>query len=178
MRTYRHSFHFFSHQIPRCLLLLLFSSLLFQISCVSVNLGAGKSEKADNLSFTAPSEPFQSQKDSISDQLWTSKNTGNSISYLSECTLKSDPSLESLQNDYVSVLKNPEITKSEPVQFNRREGVLFQSRGTLDGVPVKFESLIFKKNNCNYTLTYGGRERNFDKEKNHFDQFLKDFFVP
>lgn len=155
-------------------------SLFFLLlsSCVSVNLGAGKSEKAADISFSEPTAPYTSSKDSVSDRLWTSSKTGNSISYLSECTLKSDPSLEVLQNDYTSVLKNSEVVKSEFVRFNQREGIRFQSKGTLDGIAVKFESLIFKKNNCNYTLTYGGREKSFENEKKHFDQFLQDFVVP
>lgn len=157
---------------------LVFFTCAFQISCVSVNLGSGKSEKAADIQLSEPGEPFVSTKDSMSDRLWTSSKTGNSISYLSECSLKADPSLEALQSDYTTVLKNPEITTSELVNFNRREGIRFQSKGTLDGVRVKFEALIFKKNNCNYTLTYGGREKNFDKEQKFFEQFLKDFVVP
>ncbi len=181
MRTYTTFVHFVESRVLSRLRrrdFLIVFVCLFHLSCVSVNLGNGKSEKAEDISLTEPSQPFITAKDSMSDRLWTSTTTGNSISYLSECTLKTDPSLESLQNDYTSVLKNSEIVKSEFVQFNRREGIRFQSRGKLDGISVKFEALIFKKNNCNYTLTYGGREKSFDQERVHFEQFLKNFVVP
>jgi hypothetical protein len=178
MRTYNNYLTNFIQHFQTTLFCILCSLLLVQVSCVSVNVGAGLSEKSADLKFTEPGEPFVKKNDSISDRLWTSSDSGNSISYLSECTLKTDPSLEFLQTDYISVLRNPVILQSQIIQYNQREGIRFRSKGALDGVPVQFESLIFKKNNCNYTLTYGGREKNFEKEKNYFENFLKDFVVP
>lgn len=178
MRTYTTFFKNILPQFMKAFFCISIGALCLQTACVSVNVGAGQSEKAADLKYIEPGEPFSKKNDSMSDRLWASSETGNSISYLSECTLKSDPSLEALQTDYISVLKNPQVIQSNLIQYNQREGIRFQSKGTLDGVPVKFESLIFKKNNCNYTLTYGGREKNFDKEKTIFENFLKDFVVP
>ncbi|MNT62031.1 hypothetical protein D3C72_1997190 [compost metagenome] len=70
------------------------------------------------------------------------------------------------------------MLSSEVTQFNGREAQRTIATGDIDGVPVKLSLMIFKKNNCNYTLSYGGVAKEFVREDRYFDEFLKSFKAP
>lgn len=146
--------------------------------CVSVNLPGSKAERADNVNFQEPAHPFQSLTVRGTDKAWVSKETGNTISYTSDCNNPSDPNLEQLQMDSLNAMSDLKIVSTTELDFNNRSARLATADGTLDGVPVKMTLLVFKKNNCNFTLSYGGVTKNFSAEHNHFEDFKRGFQAP
>ncbi len=146
--------------------------------CVTVDVGGSKAKSARNVKFEKPGSPFASSSDGTGDQTWISEKTGNSISYLSECERQVELNLEQLESEALSVLEKMKIEKSERLGFNGREAVRTVASGKVDGVDVKMQLLTFKKNNCNYSLSYGAVSSKYDLELSQFDQFMKGFQAP
>ncbi len=151
---------------------------LFLVSCVSVSLQKNTPVPAKHVVYQAPSSPFEEIPFPPSDKTWISRTNSNTISFLSDCQKNYDPSLEQMQADSISVLEEKHSAKTTPVTFNGRQGLMIVSEGFVDGVPIKMQVLVFKRNACNYTLTYAGVAKNFAQEIAHFEQFLKSFTTP
>lgn len=158
----------------RILLLILIYSVA---GCVSVKIPTTTVEKAKNLSFKAPSAPFKSAKSLGADAMWTSSSTASTISFYTSCS-ESEPALKTIRATAFSSLDSLEITKEEFVRINDREGLKSIIEGRLEGVPVKIQFLVFKKNSCSYHLSYVALKENFDRELNHFNNFINNFRVP
>jgi len=146
-------------------------------SCVSVQLPNGKTTSAKDVQYKEPEEPFDSIKAVNADKTWQSKKTGNTISYLSDCG-GSDPSLQSIEADSLSALNNMKIVSTENLIYNGREARQSISTGDIDGVPVQLALMIFKKNGCNYTLSYGGIQKQFKSELKFYETFKAEFKAP
>ena len=147
-------------------------------SCVSVELPSGKITSAKDVTYNAPNGAFNEIKAKNADKTWQSQKTGNTISYLSECGNNADPSLQSIETESLSAISKLEVLKSETTSFNGREARQSITTGTVDGVPVAMSLVIFKKNGCNYTLSYGGLEKQFNLEQAEFEKFKQSFKAP
>jgi hypothetical protein len=147
-------------------------------SCVSVELPGNKVTSAKGVEYQDPGGSYEEIKAKNADKTWLSKKSGNTISYLSECGNTADPSLQSIESDSLSALSNLEILKTETITFNGRGARQTVAAGTVDGVPVALSLLVFKKNGCNYTLSYGGLEKQFNGELPVFENFKKNFKAP
>jgi hypothetical protein len=140
---------------------LFFISLVLS-GCVSVQLGNQKSHKADDISFQKPGDSFKSISTENVDQAWQSEKTGNTLAFLSECQPAVEVSLQTLQTEPLSALTNPQIIKTASENFNERGSSFAIAEGQIDGVPVTIALLVFKKNGCNFTLSFSGRKSVFE----------------
>ncbi len=147
-------------------------------ACVSVKLPSSTGTPAKDVEYNSPKKPFHEIKVLAGDKAWLSSKTGNTISFLSDCNGTVDPSLQQLQSESLVVLDKLKILQTKNFDFNGREALLTQAQGEVDGIPVKTELIVFKKNNCNYTLSFGGILNNFDDEKKYFDSFSESFKAP
>jgi len=158
--------------------LLLISCLLIFSGCVSVQLGGGGApKKSKNVSYTAPSKPFKESQSPNSDEIWASTKTASTISYFSSCS-DTEPSLKSIRSSVLQGFEDFKITKEQTIEIDDREGLQSTVDGKLEGVPVRIEFIVFKKNSCSYNLTYVALKENFDKELNEFNKFITSFKVP
>lgn len=157
-------------------LILFLISTLFS-SCISIGLNKSP-EPAKDIKFDNPKSPFESVKSKTGDKVWMSTNSGNSISYISDCSQQSDPSLNSLESDALSGVENLKILESIDFNYNQRFAKSTIAQGTLDGIAIKIKIISFKKNNCNYNLLYTGVADKFDKEITYFDKFKESFVAP
>lgn len=162
------------HMIYSTILIL---ALLFG-ACVSVNLPTNSSVKAKGTTYAKPRKPFEEISHEKLDKVWLSNETGNTISFNSECENSLDPSLKQIESESISALSKLNIENSIFSRFNSRESLLSTVTGEVDGVPAKLKLIIFKRNSCNYTLTYAGIEKNFVTELDAFDAFAESFIVP
>ncbi len=151
---------------------------LGSMGCVTVDVGGPKSAPAKNVTYSEPALPFKPSSSKSSDRLWISTESGNSISYLSDCGGAQEPSLEQLENEALASLVDLKIVQTEKFPYNSREALKTIAEGKVDGVKVKLSLLTLKKNNCNYTLIYGGIAKTFDKEQKHFQTFIDNFKAP
>lgn len=147
-------------------------------ACVSVSLPSGAGKKSDNVRFNPPPAPFRALLAPSADQAWVSENTGNTISFLSDCEAKVDPPLAQLQAEALDVLDDRTTVEEKTVPFNGREALITTVVGDLDGVKVMMTVLTSKKNACNYTLMYTGVDTKFKAEKQTFMNFLDGFKAP
>lgn len=152
--------------------------ILFLTSgCVSVSLTSDKTVHASGVTFEAPPSPFKKVKNST-DAAWLSERTGNSIAYVSACESKAEVPLIQLESSALGSLDKAKIESSEETLFQDRAARATTASGSLDGVPMRISLLVFKKNNCDYTLIYGGVAKQFDSEFQYFDNFKRNFKVP
>lgn len=147
-------------------------------ACVSVNIPSNSGTPAKDVKFENVNEPFKEVKLKASDRAWVSTKTGNSISYISECSTSVDTSLAQLENESLVALNKLKVINTKNLIFNGREALSTIAEGEVDGVLVKTQTLIFKKNGCNFTLSYGGVRNNFEFELSHFQRFTESFRVP
>lgn len=150
---------------------------LSQFGCVSVNIGPKKAGRAENVRTVSPVGDFESISQSSADQAWQSRSTGNTISYLSECP-EPPLSLDVLTSESLAVLNDHKVIEQKTKFFNAREALETWSEGTLDGIPMKMQSLVFKRNGCSFLITYAARKDRFAAEEKQFAGFLESFQAP
>lgn len=124
----------------------------------------------------APSSPFRGLDAEGFDKAWISDGTGNTISYLSECSPSADLSPEQLFNDFVGHITGVK-TAVTPIEISDRVGVQGEATGAIDGVPVQLSVVVFKKDGCDYILNYSGVTQKFSSEQAHFSSFVENFKV-
>ena len=158
--------------------LILFPPLIFLLnSCITIG-GSKDPQPAKNLEYSSPTGSYVELKSKTGDKSWKSSKTNNVISYLSDCAPNQDPSLDQLDQDALAGLEKMEIKTREEIQYNQRTGRNTVAEGFIDGVKVKINVLSFKKNNCSYSLIYGGVSDRFDSEAQVFKQFTESFKAP
>lgn len=161
--------------IQRAFIFLL--TALFLSSCITIGVSKDP-QPAKNLDYKTPSKPFSDLKTKTGDKAWISSQTNNVISYISDCSPSNDPSLETLEQDALAGLEKLEIKSRDDVSYNQRTARATIGEGFIDGVKVKLNVLSFKKNNCSYSLIYGGVADRFDSEQAQFKQFTENFRAP
>jgi hypothetical protein len=155
-----------------------FVVILAASACVSVQLGPKGPVNAKNVRFTPPKTPFEKFEIQDVDQAWKNRDNGNSISYRTSCDDPVESTIQTIQQSIASGFDSYTVESSQNTQFNGREALQSVLQGKLDGVSTKLELLIFKKNNCTYTLTYVALPKNFSKDQGTFHEFLKGFTAP
>lgn len=146
--------------------------------CVSIKLGPGPGERSTGVQFAPPTEPFSLLPNTKADGAWQNKNNGNSISYYSTCNDPADPPLETVTKELFADLKDLKTLQSQTVTFNGREGLESEVEGQIDGVSTRIHALVYKKNNCLYTLSYIALTKSFDEDKGRFLEFMRSFQAP
>jgi hypothetical protein len=151
----------------------------FLTGCVSVKINPNQAKKSENIVFLEPKSPFKllSDKHEKMDRAWQSQKTGNTIGFISECGTTAVP-LSQLENDVLSNLDNTNSLSNNKISFNDREAIETTIKGQVDGVKIKLALLVFRKSECSYTITYVGKEQNFDAESKLYSDFLNGFKVP
>lgn len=147
-------------------------------SCVTVNLGPGKPKPAEGVSYSQPGNPFEEIKLKDSDHAWQSKKTGNTISYLSTCNDPTDPPLETARNEYLNSLSGLKVLSENNSTYNDREALTTVADGAVDGIKTRLELLLFKKNNCLYSLSYVAETDRFNEGIDAFHNFVQSFKAP
>ncbi len=143
-----------------------------------MNIKPQASKKSVVYKFLDPNKPFEKISNDQADHVWQNPKTGNTLAVLSECSESNDPSLHSIENDTINALGSGQVLKSNKEQFNDREALHTVSEGQVDGISVKVDTLIFKKNTCAYTLSYIARSKSFEADLATMENFRKGFIVP
>lgn len=146
-------------------------------ACVSVKIPVTAApEKATNVSAKSPPAPFKASSAANSDAMWVSSKTASTITYFTSCS-PSEPALKTIRSTAFSSLEGVDVSKEESIQINEREGLKSNIEGSLEGVPVKVQFVVFKKNSCSYHLSYVALKENFEKELDVFTNFVRNFKV-
>jgi hypothetical protein len=151
---------------------------LASASCVSVKLAQPDAKRATGVKFEAPRAPFTADSRKEVDASWQNPNNGNLISYLSDCTDQSDPSLESIVQGALGGLTEMHFDKKETLTMQGREARRVVVSGKVDGVPSQIDMLAFKRDSCIYILSYVGVQKAFAGDHAAFDKFVEGFRAP
>lgn len=158
---------------------LFFTGLVNLNACVSVDIAPKSAVHAENFEYKPPTEPFEKKEQTGADISWQSKNTGNTLAVVTDCSPSAgDLNLETIQNDFYQSLSQSKILDSKIKIWNSREALFSNGEGKLDGVSVKLSFVVLSKNSCIYTLSFVGSAKNFTKEKTVFEKFIQEFEVP
>lgn len=157
------------------LILILFTLMS---ACVSVNVRPPASKRAADLQFVDPAKPFKKQSNDNADNVWQSQKTGNTIAVISECKTPIEVPLQSLENDTIYAMTDAKILNTSEITYNDRAAIETTASGLMDGIDIQMKVVTFKKNSCNFILTYVGRSKNFVPEESVFENFLKGFIAP
>lgn len=152
-------------------------SSLTLCSCISIGLGPSKPTPSKDISFQKPSSAFQEVDVANVDHAWRNNKNGNSISYFSDCTDKTDPSLQSLQTGILQGVQDIKFEKQDSIEYNGRAALASVVVGRVDGVETKLSFIVFKKNSCIFILNYVGVKNYFHENEKDFIQFTKGFKV-
>jgi hypothetical protein len=159
--------------------LILICTMIISIAgCAILGTADDPVVKSSNAKFSAPDSPFEKSNVSSADQVWQSKKTGSTIAVNSMCQKYSDLSLKNLEQNILAGIENLKVIDDKTTNFDGREASRLLAEGTTDGVPIRIDLLIFKKNNCTYDLAYIAKPQNFHLEKPLFEKFLGDFHAP
>lgn len=164
-----------NHKLFSLIILILIPFCL--TGCISIGISSSP-EPAKNLSYESPKAPFSAHKIKTGDKIWLSEKTGNSISFISDCSLNSDPSLEALEIDALSGIENIEVQETNTLEYNQRKAKKTVAKGSVDGIKIKVKVISFKKNSCNYNLLFAGKQERFESELSDFDKFAESFKAP
>lgn len=161
-------------------LLTIFGALAIFVlaGCVTVNVGPGDDTKAKNVTFSQPLPPYVENGSKDADKAWQSSVNGNTISYHSACREASDPSLVAMQSNTLRGLENLKVLDEKRYDYNGREALDTLATGTVDGVLVKIRLVVFKKNGCNFDISYVALAKHYATDEKVFDKFISGFIVP
>jgi hypothetical protein len=159
------------------IVLLLFWTLSL-LACVSVSIKPPTVSKSSEYRFQPPAKPFEKMNSDQADHAWQNPRNGNTLAILTGCSPDKDPSLATLESDVIQALNTYKVLSSQDFTFQDRAAKRSLVEGTVDGIQVKLDFVIFKKRNCSYTLTYVGRSSNFDLDLASFEKFLTGFEAP
>lgn len=152
---------------------------LLSSACVSVDIAPkNKLTKADQVTYTAPPQPFARMDNTFSDAAWENPINGNSISFLSDCGEGADTPLKSQFQAMTRGIQELKIESTESLIYNGRAALRHTFSGLVDGIHMQISSLHFKRNDCSYVLTYVSTVTNFNKDLLTFNQFLTGFKAP
>lgn len=155
----------------------LFFIFLLLSSCVSVNVGPRKPTPSKSVRLQEPSSSYRGLKIEGLDRAWRNSSSGVTLGFLSECG-ESSASLQELQSDSWNSLKSLKVLSQKELEFNSRAALESSVEGGLDGVKVRMQLLVFRKNSCNYILSFVGRPSAQSQELTVFEQFKQGFVVP
>lgn len=146
-------------------------------ACVSVNLPKSSQGKAADVGFSAPEAPFEAFKSETADKAWKNKDTGATISYLSDCN-DNPESLENFERESANALKDGKVLSVEDAEFNGRPARRSAIEGTVEGIKMRMALLVFRKNSCDYILTHAARATAFARTTGDFEKFQREFRAP
>ncbi|MFC2075077.1 hypothetical protein ACFLRA_02255 [Bdellovibrionota bacterium] len=111
----------------------------------------------------------------IADVAYENNVTGATISLNSTCEKYQDSPLKHLMKNLIAGIPDKKIIKDKTFKLDGREALRTELSATADGVPVKVEAVVMRKNFCVYDFMHSAQPKYFAKSKKDFDKFLESF---
>lgn len=153
-----------------------FCAVLSLASCIQVPLGIDKVEQYKNVMFSNPKPSFTKSSSFRSDHSWVHNQSGAVISYKSECSKQSLDAKDFLQN-ITNEFYTHSITEIQSFKFNSRKAYRQKLQTEVEGIPTKFDLVVFKKYGCVFLVTHTSVAEVFEQTSESFQNFLTTFKV-
>lgn len=141
-----------------------------QAGCISTLLKEKISAFSDEITFVAPSAPFEKIK-SVSYPSWKNNSTQNVILVISNC----DNTRYSVAQAYQTLSESLEDVKVEPLKLSNVKISRFDSKvihGAIDTTPVEIRTVSFEHHNCVFVSGLSGKSQSLDKDLENWKLFL------
>lgn len=148
---------------------------LLSTHCVQIPLGNSKPKSYKKVDFKAPKD-FSPLKASSSDQAWIQNQSGNIISYRSECPTEVR-NLQSFSENLRTDFTNEKLVTEKNFRFNNREAVRQSFTAEIESIKTAFDLVVFKKYGCLFIITHNGTLEALNKTADDFESFLSSFKV-
>jgi hypothetical protein len=164
-----------TNHLVKALLLCIFFQLL---GCVSVNFPESKILKSTEYSVVDPQYPFEKISSPGFDRSWRNKQLGTALGVLSECGVATENSLKDIQRDSFAAMRETEVVSSEEISKNETVGLRVTGKGYLNDKQVKISLALFRKEECNFIISFIGSPAGHDADLTSFNSFLEGFHLP
>jgi hypothetical protein len=138
----------------------------------------GDTYRGDGFAFRIGALPESWRRVDISHAAlaFRDERDGASIVLNGRCGLDGeDVPLEALTQHLFLRFTEREILEQKVVPFDRREAMRTVLTAKLDGVPMKFEVWVLKKDGCVYDLGFMAPPTRFDRGAGEFERFVLTF---
>lgn len=147
------------------------------LGCISVNLSQESLKSAEKVHYTPPPPPFEQIHSPEADKTWRNSQSGNTITYVSECGNVDKVSLKDvaktlMKSQGLIVLSQSETTLHQtPAVFSKGE-----HRDQKN--PVLLHLYTFRMKECLFNLAYLGSKKKFPEDMKQFEVFAEKFEGP
>lgn len=115
--------------------------------------------------------------DTLADVAYVNRETGDTISITSTCEKYKDIPLEQLMENILLGMSDAKKLKDEKFTLDEREAQRVVLIANADGVPIKSQVVVMRKNFCIFDFIYTARPKNYDSQVKTFDKFVESFHV-
>lgn len=152
-------------------LLLSFAILLLVPGCISNIFKEPKPTFSKDIILPEFNSDFNPLRDNVY-PAWKSKETGNVISIISDCsdanfTLKS---IHGLMSDSLDEVK---VVEEKPTTLNGHKSYYKLVRGQIEGKAIEIQSYSLKNNKCTYVASLAGNPEKINQNQEQFKNFLQ-----
>ncbi|ATB44698.1 hypothetical protein [Corallococcus macrosporus] len=111
------------------------------------------------------------------DLAFAEEGTGRALSVNATCKGHDDPSLEVLTRHLLAGFTDRQALAEQRIPMDGREALRSRYLARMDGVPVRLELVVLKKDNCVFDFTYVSPPGLADARMADFDALLAGFHL-
>jgi hypothetical protein len=127
------------------------------------------------VKFAEPGAGFKRTTVETADAAWIDSKRGTTISFQSSCDEPAESSLDSIIMSSTEEILEKEFLSKTNLIYNERMAIRANIAGHVDGVPILVDVVVFKKNACNYFISYVALKEHHKKDLNTFEYFIRSF---
>jgi hypothetical protein len=112
---------------------------------------------------------------SIADVAYVNKKNNSTISLNSTCERYQDNPLKQLMYNLLANMEDPKWENNQYITLDGREAYKVTIKAKADGVPIKAQAIVMRKNYCVYDFLYSAESKYFNNSTKDFDKFVGSF---
>lgn len=144
------------------------------LGCASLDINV-EEKKSENYKIGKLPKHWEAIQDTQADASFSSLRSAATIYINSLCERYNNASLDILSQNLLRGVDDVEIEVEEFVTLSNRKAKHTVATGSLDGVQVKMNIYVLRKDYCLYDFTYTARPGNYEKDVKDFENLLHTF---
>lgn len=158
-------------KITKLLYILLVCSTL---GCASLDITI-EEKKSENYKIAVLPKYWKAIQDTQADASFSSSRSAATIFINSLCEKYNNASLDILSQNLLRGVDDVEVEVEEFVTLAKRKAKHTVAQGSLDGVQIKMNIYVLRKDYCLYDFTYTARPEHYEKDLKDFENLLRSF---
>lgn len=148
--------------------------LVFLASCASLDINV-ENKKSEKYEIGKLPDHWGPVEDTTADQSYWSKKTGATILINSLCEKYGSASLFVLTQNILRGIDDLNTEVEEEIMLAERKALHTVASGKLDGVLIKANIYVLRKDYCIYDFTYQVKAEHYSVDVNDFEKLVKSF---